>query len=600
MIVLNAFATRQHGDSSREILHALADRGCDIKSVYFRYNDHGQRHSPYDLVNTDDCQVTIVQSPHLAIHTPSSLKGFKVCVEHGIGPVPWAFPLVEHDKLDLVLVQSQYHMNLVNKAMPSLAPKCVLTGWPKLDRLVAMDRQAARAALVSKLGLDPGKPIIAFCPSQNRSYIHAPALVDLNIPNLVIAPHEGDYAWFHGKNRAHRSDPVRDFRKIKGYLETSNIYEVIAAADLIIGDYSSCLAESLVYDTPIIQLLAPGGLHNRTSDPMKMGGYELPFGTSGNTGTFTVGPMVRDVKKELMPLIEKMLVNKSIGAKEREVWRNNLIYKPDGKRAGEAADVIFDRMKKKRVAPSTSCLCKLCATPAKHVFSKKVTRRGFEDKVFEYFQCATCGLMFSNGMDAFTDEEFSRWYSYPEYLTIDHFAVRSYRNERVLVMVQHVLLHGKGIPKRILLTGNGSLTVHLALEHAGFDVWMTYASFDHPKHVKPSEIEGKFDIIVGNEVFEHFTDPMGEMKWIAEHLAPGGYVLGSTGITDMYKGPALESWAYVDSRCVNAGHICLWSWRSLEFVAKVLGLKNHSYPGSDMIRRGGGFPAYSGVVLYGK
>lgn len=79
-----------------------------------------------------------------------------------------------------------------------------------------------------------------------------------------------------------------------------------------------------------------------------------------------------------------------------------------------------------------------------------------------------------------------------------------------------------------------------------------------------------FSLISAFEVFEHFINPLEDIALLADHLAEGGALFGST---DFWHGGSLAHHPSVDpTYWVHATHVTAWTWQSMAEAARRLGL----------------------------
>lgn len=607
LIVQHAWCVGQHRDALMDIQNELLARGHIVKEAHRSHGNVNQLCPNSICADFSDCNAYMSAYPHTLINChANNCRGHKFCIEHGVGIIAWAFPLHSHDLFDTVYVQSPYHLDLMRKVYPKTAEKCILTGWPKLQRILSVDRQKARQDLIQRLNLNPTYPIISFVPTQNRSYIYTQQLLDLHIPNLIIAPHSGDYKWFRGHSRVERIPPIRDFRQYQHYLETDRITELVAASDIIIGDYSSVLVESLVLDIPVIQLLAPGKLHNRSQDPMEHGSYELPYGQYGNIGSFTIGPLVKDIC-QVPYWVDAMIEKPETCCEQRAEWRQKLVYNMDK----DIAKLIVDNMEKQVLGHNiaaqsihSSHICKACGAAALCEFTHLVIRtdHDFYQKPFLYFRCKECGLIFSTGMDTFTPEQLSDWYAEPEYSRWDPAGHSPRRLWRIVNEINFLQLRTRIENPTILLHGLGTCNVVPVLNLLGFEnLWITYSDVAHPRNVNVADLPlGSFDYIIANEVLEHYVHLEKEFKLIASLLKPGGRFIGSTGMNENEHEKQPQNFWYIKPSMIAAGHVTYWSSKAFIRLAKQCGLKSEVIRGEPWMRVPSCMPAVSRFAILEK
>jgi SAM-dependent methyltransferase len=78
-----------------------------------------------------------------------------------------------------------------------------------------------------------------------------------------------------------------------------------------------------------------------------------------------------------------------------------------------------------------------------------------------------------------------------------------------------------------------------------------------------SDIEGSYDIIIVNHVIEHFTDLLGSMKAIIEHLKPGGLMYIGVPNIDNYSLQQLQN-----------AHVYYFTPQTFKFFMSRCGLRN--------------------------
>ena len=352
MKILHAYCNGQHRSAVLPIVEEMRKRGHEVKEVRVQSSTLTVADGEEDISNFKQ-DVFINSYPHIMKSKELAFPyqhGLKVCIEHGVNPIAWAFPIERHQLYDLVCLPGKWADRVIRKHpdwQGKEGEKAVMTGWPKVDALVGRtqeDRASDRLVLEGKMRekFIQGQPIIAFVPTHGAAWWRADQLVELKIPNLVIAPHEGRYAAFRNQPGAIRGMSMNYAEKYPWYIETSNIYEVLSAADLVISDYSSAMLESLVLDIPVLQLLTEVTLHNRKKiDPIKSGYYAL---SQNDDRVFKVGPNVNNMG-EVVSEIDKLLKDRSYFQAEREFWRDE-IFHDLGNATKNVCDLIESRMKK--------------------------------------------------------------------------------------------------------------------------------------------------------------------------------------------------------------------------------------------------------------
>jgi SAM-dependent methyltransferase len=158
-------------------------------------------------------------------------------------------------------------------------------------------------------------------------------------------------------------------------------------------------------------------------------------------------------------------------------------------------------------------------------------------------------------------------------------------------------MHNLSMDSRILVFGCGTgLSFNMLLQH-GRNVWATDLNmrFDLgaetlPKVLFKTELlprmesrfltpgqDGKecFDVITLTEVFEHFLDPVEEMRRLAGMVRPGGLIIGTTGWLDQVE-ESLRDWWYV--QCLT--HATFLSSQAFGRICAEIGCLGTLLPGS--------------------
>ena len=250
--------------------------------------------------------------------------------------------------------------------------------------------------------------------------------------------------------------------------------------------------------------------------------------------------------------------------------------------------------------------CKVCDYGrATFVFSKTMVRQDFVDLIPEinYYYCAECGFLFSNMHDNFDDTLFSRWYGYPNYAKYDTCANKAHRVKRLHYMLDYVRAKFKKKEIRnVLIVGNGSANFNNVLEAFGdVKIDTTFSVVDGHKNVDPHNLkENYYDVVIAIEVLEHWTNIHAEFKRVWKCLNRDGVLIGTTGFSDRWKGK-LSEWWYIDREdCRSAGHVSLYSTRTLFILAQIHSFKDYSEPWIPALRVVCSMPTSSGLVLMKK
>jgi len=178
-----------------------------------------------------------------------------------------------------------------------------------------------------------------------------------------------------------------------------------------------------------------------------------------------------------------------------------------------------------------------------------------------YRRCGSCGFLFTDAFDGWSQDEFKTHIYNGGYLAVDpgYLEIRPCSNAG---LVQQVFGAHK-TTLRVLDFGGGNDVLCSELRAAGFPVATTYDPFVQ-EYAKPPD--GKFNLITCFETLEHMPDPLKGIGAIVERLADPGLVLFST----LLQPPDFEklgmNWWYVGPR---NGHVSMFSrdalvkaWRS--------------------------------------
>jgi SAM-dependent methyltransferase len=246
--------------------------------------------------------------------------------------------------------------------------------------------------------------------------------------------------------------------------------------------------------------------------------------------------------------------------------------------------------------------CKVCGAPAPVAFHRtqddgplleaKTMRPGYERR---YYQCPDCGLLFHKGFDKIEYDQLSNSKVPGAGGPVVAQVNRALRECHMLYALMG--MHNLSMDSRILVFGCGTgLSFNMLLQH-GRNVWATDLNmrFDLgaetlPKVLFKTELlprmesrfltpgqDGKecFDVITLTEVFEHFLDPVEEMRRLAGMVRPGGLIIGTTGWLDQVE-ESLRDWWYV--QCLT--HATFLSSQAFGRICAEIGCLGTLLPGS--------------------
>jgi len=308
MRVQYVYCHDQHLYSAKSVLDELEKRGHKIilKNLARKDLKNGIH------LERSDCTIT---SYSILVNEFKGDCGKKICIEHGINPLRSVFPLNNHSysKFDWILVSGKWWVNRAE----DVKEKCVVTGYPKSDELISMrDHRSEILKEIEKKMKSPfieGYPIISWVPSHSAAWVRTPDIVSLNIPNLIIAPHELTYRKFRGWGYD---------KNYPWYIETPNVNDLLSISDVVLTDFSSSGFEALaIPDLPVIQILAPNG-STINVESRKRGSYL----TAKKQEDMTIGRNIDDIS-ELKKEIDIAVKNKESYFKDRrDFWKDQLLF----------------------------------------------------------------------------------------------------------------------------------------------------------------------------------------------------------------------------------------------------------------------------------
>jgi len=175
-----------------------------------------------------------------------------------------------------------------------------------------------------------------------------------------------------------------------------------------------------------------------------------------------------------------------------------------------------------------------------------------------YSRCATCGFLFTDAFDCWSDDQFKAHIYNDGYSTVDP----DYKSARPRSGADTVVrLFGKHRAElRVLDFGGGNDAFCNALRLNGFPVAVTYDPMTPEYAYRP---DGKFELVTCFETLEHMTDPSTGIAHIVVCLAEPGLALFSTLVQPADFNKLGLNWWYVGPR---NGHISIFSRKALELA----------------------------------
>ena len=237
-----------------------------------------------------------------------------------------------------------------------------------------------------------------------------------------------------------------------------------------------------------------------------------------------------------------------------------------------------------------------------------------EDYKRPYYQCPNCDFLFSTGFDDLSPQDFSKCMAPGSKNNVDMMINRGIRETSMVSSFFDLLGMSRQDP--ILVYGCGAgLSVNLMLQ-SGANVYASDLSVQFKDSLKlfdkqlfkpellpdmyhrfiTPEDDRKFKLITLTEVFEHFLDPVNEVKKLLDMLEPGGAIIGTTGWVNKAKGD-LKTWWYV----VQAiSHLTFLSSKSFQLILEAHGCYGTLFPSSQRILEYGNLSAEQCMFLIQK
>lgn len=209
------------------------------------------------------------------------------------------------------------------------AAACLITGFPKVDRLVASDFD--REGLLRAAGLDPALPTILYAPTGGKHNSLetigeevVSAIGDDGRWNLLVKPHDHpkrQINWFE-RLAPRENDRVRSVRSL-------DVIDYMKAADLLLTDASSVAVEYTLLDRPIVFIDVPKLLKNvlERGAPLDLSTYGRKIGRIART------------PQEVVAAIGAGLREPSRESELRRAMAREVFHDPGGA-TGRVAEVI--------------------------------------------------------------------------------------------------------------------------------------------------------------------------------------------------------------------------------------------------------------------
>ena len=229
--------------------------GYEIDGLYDSFPVDRERVIPWE--EAADLSFDAVVCAHTSMTLFPRETGTKVLIFHGV-----SFKnLAVREKVldyDLLCLPGRYHgerFRARGLVRPD-ATRCLITGFPKVDRLSELD--VDRPSFLHRLGLDPNLPTVLYAPTGGKHNSLEmfggeliSALTSTDDWNLLIKPHDHpkqpvDFALLEAATSTH-------VRVLRDY----DITDYLCVADVLVTDASSVAVEFTLLDRPIVFIDAP-------------------------------------------------------------------------------------------------------------------------------------------------------------------------------------------------------------------------------------------------------------------------------------------------------------------------------------------------------
>ncbi len=203
--------------------------------------------------------------------------------------------------------------------------------------------------------------------------------------------------------------------------------------------------------------------------------------------------------------------------------------------------------------------CKICSSPTKHIFNSKIL-----DKYdVGYYKCANCGFIQ-------TDKPYWLDEAYGNAITNLDLGLIS-RNLNYAELISNLIINNFDVKAKFLDYAGGYGMFTRLMRDKGFDYYHQ-DKFCANLYAQNFELDNlpknsKFELVTALEVFEHFTDPMKEIKKIFQY---SDVVVFSTELYPDLEFNNSNQWWYFTPE--TGQHIAFYSKKSLEFIANAMNL----------------------------
>jgi len=230
-----------------------------------------------------------------------------------------------------------------------------------------------------------------------------------------------------------------------------------------------------------------------------------------------------------------------------------------------------------RPACAEAIACKICGNDAtlygvvdmhRPCLSGRVVHPPLSGLPIYYRRCTSCGFLFTDAFDDWTEQEFKAHIYNDGYLAVDPDYVTARPTSNADVVAKLWAQHKDAI--RVLDFGGGNDVFCSLLRASGIRNAVTYDPMVPEHAAKP---DGKFDLVTCFETLEHMPDPVAGIGKIIECLADPGAVFYSTLAQPADFDRQGMSWWYIGPR---NGHVSIFTRQALALAWARHGYKNAS------------------------
>jgi len=228
----------------------------------------------------------------------------------------------ESRRWDALLAQNDYAAAIFRRAYAFRGPVWV-EGYPRTDALVTMSAED-RAALRARLGVHPEQRAVLYAPTWRDDTAQMVDYLDLPGLPAALAELPGDHVVLvRGHSRTLRHGRDLDAEGLIDVTTYPDMADLLAAADVVITDYSSLMFDITAVDTPLV-LFTPDLEHYRR----ELRGFYFDLLAEAPAPVARTRDEVLDVLASLAAAPAPAVASPQLGA-----WRDRFTPRDDGRAA---------------------------------------------------------------------------------------------------------------------------------------------------------------------------------------------------------------------------------------------------------------------------